>query len=147
MTTSRSTSDPTPCPITGAIREYQSGELSLVHADDDSPCYGRSGRILQIMPAAGWRYVCADEAKDGGAETTEYPLVAFALVELCDGDREVAPLTGMEYIERADQLANFLGLVGPGEAASLYQKDAAAYVAKERVPRTKAVAANPGARR
>lgn len=41
-----------------------------------------AGRIVQIIPAAGWRWKLT--GKDGGEET--WPLTCFALVERTDRD-------------------------------------------------------------
>ncbi len=128
-------SDTNPCPITGATVEYAEDGLGRVHAEDGSRCHGTTGKILQIMPAVGWRAVYAGK-DDGVAGTFEDPLVGFALVELCNGDREVVALASGgcgDPIDRADQTGNFLVICGPDEVVGDYVKDEARkYRARER---------------
>ncbi len=126
-------SAPKPCPITHSSREYADDGISLVHAEDGSRCHGTRGKILQIIPAVGWRSVYAHE-QNGRAHTSESPLACFALVELCDGTREVTPfLANWDDIDRGDLCGNFLGILGPGEPTEEWvHREAEEYCERER---------------
>ena len=65
----------------------------------------RKKKILQIIPAEGWQYVCKD---DDGSEMVD-PLVCWALVELDTGDRAVEGMAFGDYIDFVEDLVNFTG--------------------------------------
>ncbi len=114
------------------------------HSTDGSPCHGHSGRILQIIAAPGWRTLYADGDHENVAQVFEAPAIAFALVETCNGDRDVVALDGGyggDPIDRADQCGNYIGLLGPGEEiGDAERRNAKEHVrmARERRDRAKA---------
>ncbi len=130
---------PSRCPILDVARDYADDGASLIHASDDSPCHGETGKVLQIIPAGGWRGIYAHEA-DGKAHTSESPVACFALVEMCDGTREVTPLMSQwDEIDRGSAVGNFLGILGPGEPTDeSVQRLAEEHVARERAKRANA---------
>ncbi len=122
------------CPSTGWPTRDRDGNRHVHRDDDETPCYGSLGKILQLLPAPGWRAVWADEEK-GKVTLWNEPLVAFALVEMCNGEQEVAPLHAIDstaYIERADTDKNFIGLVPPGENVEMHRASAERFVERKR---------------
>jgi len=106
-------SEPRYCEHAGLLVDEVDGRL--VHLKDDTPCHGEQGRILQIIPAPGWRALHTWK-QEGKATRTIAPLAALALVEYCDGGREVVGLDqGDGVFERADAYRTLSHYLGPGE--------------------------------
>lgn len=82
-------------------------------------------RILQIVPAAGFRAVYgsvvggtprgAGEGVPEAVELAAHPLAGFALVEDGDGGRSVVGLDPRDFVYLCDEIGDFLGYLAPGE--------------------------------
>lgn len=71
-------------------------------------------RIVQIMPADGWRARFAEKAD--GREWDD-PLVCWALVEDEQAWQEVVGMVAADPVEFCDTFDQFLGYMGPGETS------------------------------
>jgi len=88
---------------------------AIQHIDDGTRCV-YPGRILQLIPAVGWR---ARYKQDDGS-FVEWDLAAWALVRDCAGEREMKGVVATWEDPPwafADEDRNFAGYAGPRDAS------------------------------
>lgn len=73
------------------------------------------GRIIQILPANGWRAVYAMEMDDGTWVAEAYPLALWALIEEGDGFTSVVGMDCADVALSVEDNINHLGYIGPGD--------------------------------
>ncbi len=73
-------------------------------------------KILQVMPADGWRALYVSRAPGGAAALEAIPLVAWSLWEDEDGDRGISGLDSDAhgFTDYADEASNFVCYLSPG---------------------------------
>lgn len=87
-------------------------------------------KIIQIMPAEGWKAVHAARGEDGGIELSEETLVCWALVETPPSPdeeelfREVVGMVAESYVEAAEEFESFVAYLAPGENSDRFHRAA-----------------------
>lgn len=96
----------------------------------------KSGNIISVFPAAGWKAVYAERASKFNDNGEAVPnilrrdMVCFALVEDEYGFRSIVGYDGGELISSPEGTNNFLGYEGPGERCDYLWHEA--WYSKER---------------
>jgi hypothetical protein len=94
-------------------------------------------KLLQVIPADGWRASLVECDYDNGPRHFDEPLVGWTLIEDGEGDRTLEGMllaSGLDYAiptyrvfsetNEMDRLTMFLGYLKPGEDLERYQEEA-----------------------
>ena len=93
-------------------------------------------KIVQIIPAVGWRALFASEPEVPGLDEPWilFDVVCFALVEDKDGDTRVCGQISADiptWIDGVEDDNNFIAYIGPSENPETFRKYCLEYLAKK----------------
>jgi hypothetical protein len=86
-------------------------------------------KIIQIMPAEGWRALYFHRGDAGEVVFEEEPLVCWALMEestenIDETVRSVEGLSADSWVETVEHVSNFLAYLAPGESPEKFHDEA-----------------------